>query len=48
MDYLIQQIFWCLLAAFLLGALVGWLLCHWGGSKKIAELEAKLAPGTVE
>jgi predicted flap endonuclease-1-like 5' DNA nuclease len=43
MDYLIEQIFLYMLVAFLLGGFVGWFLCRLGASKKIAELEVRLA-----
>jgi hypothetical protein len=43
MDYLIGQIFWYLLAGFVIGALVGWVISKQSSGKKIAELEAKLA-----
>ena len=43
MDYLIGQIFWYLLAGFVIGALVGWYISRQSSGKKIAELEAKLA-----
>jgi len=43
MDYLIEQIFLYMLVAFLVGGFVGWFLCRQGASKKIAELEARLA-----
>ena len=49
MEYLVEQIFWYLLIAFLLGAVVGWLLFRQGANKRIAALEARLAgkkPGT--
>ena len=43
MDYLVEQIFLYLLAGFLLGALTGWFVSRQASSKRIAELEAKLA-----
>jgi predicted flap endonuclease-1-like 5' DNA nuclease len=43
MDYLMEQIFLYMLAAFVLGGFIGWFLCRVGASKKIAELEARLA-----
>lgn len=43
MAYLIQEIFWYLLAAFVLGAIIGWLVGRRGAESRIAELEAKIA-----
>ena len=43
MDYLVEQIFWYLLAGFLLGALTGWFISKQSSGKRIAELEAQLA-----
>ena len=43
MDYLVEQIFWYLVAGFVLGAIIGWLIGKQAGSKRIAELEAQLA-----
>lgn len=43
MDYLIEQIFFYMLVAFLVGGFFGWFLCRQGATKKIAELEARLA-----
>ena len=43
MDYLIEQILMYLLVAFVLGAVVGWLLSSQGSKKRIAALEAQLA-----
>lgn len=45
MEYLISQIFWYLLVAFLLGTVVGWFVNRQGSNKKIAALEARLAAG---
>ena len=45
MEYLIEQIFWYLLIAFVLGAVVGWFVSKQGANKKIAALEAMLAAG---
>ena len=42
MAYLIEQIFLYLLAGFVLGAVIGWIVAGQGAKKKIAELEAKL------
>ncbi|MEJ2604382.1 MAG: DUF4332 domain-containing protein [Gammaproteobacteria bacterium] len=41
MSYLISQIFWCLLLAFLLGFLLGWFLRHLSCKKHTAELEVR-------
>jgi len=52
MAYLIQEILIYLVIAFVLGAIIGWIVCNMGASKKIAALEAQLAaagdtkPGT--
>jgi predicted flap endonuclease-1-like 5' DNA nuclease len=43
MAYLIEQIFWYLLAGFVLGVVIGWIAGASGAKKKIAELESKLA-----
>jgi hypothetical protein len=50
MDYLLQQIFWFLLIAFVLGLLAGWLAFRGrsdatdtSAQRRIAELEAELA-----
>jgi predicted flap endonuclease-1-like 5' DNA nuclease len=43
MSYLINQIFWCLLLAFLLGFLLGWLLRHFACKSAMAELEKRIA-----
>jgi predicted flap endonuclease-1-like 5' DNA nuclease len=43
MEYLIEQILMYLLVAFVLGAVVGWLISSQGSKKRIAELESKLA-----
>ena len=40
MSYVFSNIFWCLLAAGLLGGLIGWLIKHFGGIGKLAELES--------
>ena len=40
MSYVFSNIFWCLLAAGLLGGLIGWLIKHFGGVGKLAELES--------
>ena len=49
MEYLIQEIFIYLVIAFVLGAVIGWIACNQGASKRIAALEAQLQgdkPGT--
>jgi nucleotidyltransferase/DNA polymerase involved in DNA repair len=43
MAYLIQEIFWYLVVAFILGAIIGWLVGRQGAKSKIAELEARIA-----
>ena len=43
MAYLIEQIFWYLLAGFVLGVVIGWIAGSAGAKKKIAELEAQIA-----
>jgi predicted flap endonuclease-1-like 5' DNA nuclease len=43
MAYLMKEIFWCLLLAFLLGLLLGWLLRHLTCKKALADLTARLA-----
>jgi predicted flap endonuclease-1-like 5' DNA nuclease len=45
MEYLIQQIFWLLLIAFVLGAIIGWFVCQQASNRKIAALEARLSAG---
>ncbi len=42
MEYLIEQIFWYLLIAFVLGFAIGWFVSQQGSNKRIAELEARL------
>jgi predicted flap endonuclease-1-like 5' DNA nuclease len=49
MEYLIQEIFVYLLVAFVLGVVVGWIVCNQGSKSKLAALKAQLAsdkPGT--
>ena len=49
MEYLIQERFVYLVLAFVLGAVIGWVVCNQGASKRIAALEAQLSgnkPGT--
>lgn len=46
MEYLIGQIFWYLVVAFLLGVLVGWLVCRQGFVKKMAALQATAVPAS--
>ena len=43
MAYLIEQIFWYLLAGFVLGVVIGWIAGSAGAKKKIAALEAQIA-----
>ena len=43
MEYLIQEIFVYLAIAFVLGAVVGWIVSNQGSNKRIAELEAQLS-----
>lgn len=43
MEYLIEQIFWYLLIAFIVGALVGYFVSQQGANKRIVALEAQLA-----
>lgn len=43
MSYLISQIFWCLLLAFVLGFLIGWALRHFRCRREVEALEARLA-----
>ena len=43
MAYLIQEIFWYLLVAFILGAIIGWLVGRQGAKNRIAEFEARIA-----
>ena len=43
MEYLIQEIFFYLIIAFVLGAAIGWFVSHQGSKSKIAALEAKLS-----
>lgn len=43
MSYLISQIFWCLLLAFVLGFLLGWLLRQGRCRREVEALEARLA-----
>ena len=43
MEYLLQEIFIYLAIAFVLGAIIGWIVCNQGASKKIAALEAQLS-----
>jgi hypothetical protein len=43
MAYLVNQIFWCLLAAFVLGFLLGWVLRHLACQKALADLQTRLA-----
>ena len=43
MGYLLQEIFIYLAIAFVLGAIIGWIVCNQGASKKIAALEAQLS-----
>ena len=43
MAYLIEQILIYLLIAFVIGAIVGWLICSQGMKRRIADLEAGLA-----
>ena len=43
MAYLIEQILIYLLIAFVIGAIVGWLICSQGMKRRIAELEAGLS-----
>jgi predicted flap endonuclease-1-like 5' DNA nuclease len=43
MPYLLTQIFLCLLVAFLLGLLIGWLIARAGCRARVEELERKLA-----
>lgn len=43
MPYLFLQIFLCLLAAFLIGLLIGWWMWKRSGSSRVSELEADLA-----
>jgi predicted flap endonuclease-1-like 5' DNA nuclease len=43
MEYLIQEIFVYLVIAFVIGAVIGWIVCNQGASKKIAALEAQLS-----
>lgn len=45
MEYLIQEIFIYLVIAFVLGAVIGWVVCNQGASKRIAALEAQLSGG---
>ena len=42
MAYLIQEIFWYLAIAFVLGAVVAWLLCKQQFDKKLAALSASI------
>ncbi len=42
MAYLIQEIFWYLAVAFVLGAIVAWLLCKQQCEKKLAALAASI------
>ena len=39
MDYLVQQISWYLVIAFLLGALIGWIIGNSVSTRKAAEAE---------
>ncbi|MGH1364533.1 MAG: hypothetical protein ACRBF0_13315 [Calditrichia bacterium] len=39
MGYLVTQIWLCLLLAFLLGLLIGWLIARWSNKNKITYLE---------
>lgn len=53
MGYLIGEIIVCLLIAFVLGLIIGWLLKRAGCAREVAELEAALAalrasPGAAE
>lgn len=43
MAYLIEQIFWYLLAGFVLGVVIGWIANSAGAKKRIADLESQLA-----
>ena len=43
MGYLLQEIFIYLAIAFVLGAIIGWIVCNQGANKKIAALEAQLS-----
>ena len=43
MAYLIEQILVYLLIAFVIGAVVGWLICSQGMKRRIAALEKDLA-----
>jgi predicted flap endonuclease-1-like 5' DNA nuclease len=45
MEYLIQEIMLYLIFAFVLGAAIGWFVCHQGSKGRIAALEAKLSGG---
>lgn len=44
MGYLIQEIFMYLLVAFVIGAVIGWVVCNQGNKNKLAALEAQLTP----
>jgi len=49
MAYLIQEIFWYLAIAFVLGALTAWLVCRQNCARKIAALKSNMPddkPGT--
>ena len=46
MEYLIQEIFMYLLVAFILGAIIGWVVCNLGNKNKLAALEAQLSTDT--
>lgn len=43
MAYLIEQIFVYLLVAFVLGVIVGWILCSQGMKRRVSKLENQLA-----
>jgi predicted flap endonuclease-1-like 5' DNA nuclease len=43
MAYLIQEIFIYLLVAFILGAIIGWVIAGQSAKSKVADLEARIA-----
>lgn len=43
MEYLIEQVFWYLLIAFVIGAVVGYFVSQQGANKRIAAIEAQYA-----
>lgn len=48
MAYLIQEIFWYLALAFILGAIVAWLLCRHQYNNKLAALAASIPESKVK